>query len=121
MSQNCDRDREIDAKIRASRFLQPLTQVKQRRFSFITTPPLAGTWFCEVVDSIKKANADGDTHFSAISGPEFPETGRPAADPAAPPYQSTSPTRWRASRASTPAARSGASTISATFRRGNRS
>ena len=29
------------------RFLQPLTQVRSRRFTYITTPPLEGTWFTE--------------------------------------------------------------------------
>ena len=46
------------------RFLQPLTQVRSRRFTYITTPPLEGTWFTEVVDMVKRANAEGDFHFS---------------------------------------------------------
>lgn len=49
------------------RFLQPLTMVRSRRFSYITTPPLEGSWFTEVVDSIKRANADGDFHFKYVT------------------------------------------------------
>lgn len=45
------------------RFLMPLQAVSARRFIYATTPPLAGTWFCDTVDLIRKANQQNDWHF----------------------------------------------------------
>ena len=51
------------------RFLMPLQAVDTRRFIYATTPPLAGSWFADTVDLIKKQNEDNDYHFEWVAAP----------------------------------------------------
>lgn len=60
------------------RFLMPLQAVDTRRFIYATTPPLAGSWFADTVDLIKKQNEDNDYHFEPVAAPPAPPL-RPAA------------------------------------------
>lgn len=54
------------------RFLMPLQAVDTRRFIYATTPPLAGSWFSDTVELIKKQNADNDYHFEPVAAPSPP-------------------------------------------------
>ena len=54
------------------RFLMPLQAVDTRRFIYATTPPLAGSWFADTVDLIRKQNDDNDYHFEPVAAPPPP-------------------------------------------------
>jgi hypothetical protein len=83
------------------RFLMPLQAVDTRRFIYATTPPLAGSWFSDTVELIKKQNADNDYHFEPVAAPVCLPAAVAVADPGL--RAGTRSTRWRATRATRPA------------------
>lgn len=64
------------------RFLMPLQAVDTRRFIYATTPPLAGSWFADTVDLIRKQNDDNDYHFEPVAAPpRLPPPRQPRPPP----------------------------------------
>ena len=81
------------------RFLMPLQAVDTRRFIYATTPPLAGSWFADTVDLIRKQNDDNDYHFEPVAAPPPPPAPARAAAAADPTLGAgTRSTHWRATR-----------------------